>query len=290
MRNATFMSVFLWFSSNSLASVDICQPVKDFSHLSVAFYSQDQATIDGSTSQIDQRNNDADLQYKMNESWAFGVGHRYVVLGVEPVDLQTNGHLHTLFFPVHRQTGSGKESFRLSIAPALSASSNVIKNPGEYSSDTLQLLFAMVWSRALSERVQLRYGVCGDHRFGSYEVYPLISFGWQPRTGLLVELGFPTSRLTYQAKPNVDLSLRVAPHGNEWHAKSRDLQQQSQLVFESSLVELTVNWQARDRLAIAASVGQLFDNRYDVTLLDGSRARLSHGAVTRVGAALQWRF
>ena len=284
------MSIFLLHPSNGLASVDVCEQPSDYSHLSVAYYSHDTSVIAGTAGQIDRENRNVDLQYKMNETWSFGVGHRYVILDMEPIELQTNGHLHTLFFPVHRQSGSDSKGFRFSVAPSLSASSNVLKDPGEYSADTFQLLAALVWSRELSDRLELRYGVCGDHRFGSYKLYPSITVGWQPRTDLTIEVGFPTTRLTYRALPNSSLSLRFAPYGNEWHVKSKDMEKQSQLVFEASLVECTITWQARKQLTVTASVGRILHGQYDVTLLDDSRVGFSYDAVTRVGAALEWRF
>jgi hypothetical protein len=132
--------------------------------------------------------------------------------------------------------------------------------------------------------------VCGDNRFGRYEVYPSIGIGWQPHDDLMIELGFPTTRLIYEPLPNVNLSLRVTPDGNEWHVKSTDMEKQSGLVFEALLLEWAASWQAHSRLAITASLGRLFHNRYAATLLDDSQVRLSDRAVTRVGAALGWRF
>jgi hypothetical protein len=284
------MSIFLPYPSTSLASVDVCQQPSDFSHLTVAYYGHDTSVVDGTPIQIDRENRNVDLQYKMDDVWSLGVGHRYVILGMEPIELQTNGHLHTLFFPVHRQSGSDSKGFRFSIAPSLSASSNVLKNPGEYSADTIQFLGALVWRRELSERVELRYGVCGDHSFGGYKIYPSITIGWRPRTDLMIEMGFPITRVTYRGFPNTSLSLRIAPYGNEWHVKSKDMEKQSQLVFEASLVECAITWHAHKRLAITASVGRILHGQYNVTLLDDSRAGFSYDAITRVGAALELRF
>ena len=284
------LCIFLLYPSHSLAGVDVCGQPDDYSHLSVEYYNHDESAVAEGIGRTNQENYKVDLQYKMNETWWFGVGHRYVIFGVDPVELQTNGHLHTLFFPLHRQSDSDNKSFRFSIAPSLSASSNVMEDPAAYSADTFQILAAFVWSRKLSERATLRYGVCGDSRFGSYEIYPSISIDWRPHADLMVELGFPTTRLTYQALPNISLSLQVAPDGNEWQVKNEDMERQSKLVFEASLIEWAVNWQARTRLTISASVGRAFHNRYDVTLSDDSRVRLSDDSVTRIGAALKWRF
>jgi hypothetical protein len=284
------MCACLLWPSLSLASADVCQQPNNYSHLSLAYYSYDESAFAGNIGHVNQENHHFDLLYKLNESWAFGVGHRYVILGVDPVELQTNGHLHTLFFPLHKRTESGNSSFRFSIAPALSASSNVMKDAGEYSSDSFQLLAALIWSRKLSERATLRFGACGDSRFGDYQLYPSIGIDWRPRTDVTIELGFPTTRLTYQAQPKIDFSLRLAPDGNEWHVKSKDLQKESQLVAEAFLLEGTVNWRARKQLTVTASIGRQFHSRYDARLSDESSVRLYGESVIRIGAAVDWRF
>jgi hypothetical protein len=284
------MCACLLWPSLSLASADVCQQPNNYSHLSLAYYSYDESAFAGNIGHVNQENHHFDLLYKLNESWAFGVGYRYVILGVDPVELQTNGHLHTLFFPLHKRTESGNSSFRFSIAPALSASSNVMKDAGEYSSDSFQLLAALIWSRKLSERATLRFGACGDSRFGDYQLYPSIGIDWRPRTDVTIELGFPTTRLTYQAQPKIDFSLRLAPDGNEWHVKSKDLQKESQLVAEAFLLEGTVNWRARKQLTVTASIGRQFHSRYDARLSDESSVRLYGESVIRIGAAVDWRF
>ena len=276
--------------SSSLASVDICQQPSAYSHLSIAYYDHQKSSFERSIGQTDQENSNIDLLFKLNNNWSLGAGHHYTNLNVDPLELQTNGYLHTFFFPLHRQTQSDRKSFRLSVAPALSASSNVTKDPGEYNTDALQLLAALVWSRQLSDRVSLRYGVCGDHRFGSYEIYPLISVDWRPHADWTIELGFPTSQLTYQVSRSVTSSLRIAPDGNEWYVKDKALEKHSQVVYEARMVEWAFNWQAHEHFMITTSVGRQFHNRYEMTLLDESRVRLRSDAVTRIGAALAWRF
>ena len=276
--------------SVSFAGAEVCQPPSDFSHLTLGYYDYDESGIDGMAGQVRRENHDIDLRYKLDESWSFGLGHRYVILDTDPVELQTNGHLHTVFFPIHREKRSGGKGFRFSLAPSLSASSNVMKDPGQYSAETLQFLAALIWSRELSDRANLRYGVCGDHRFGDYEIYPAISIGWRLHQKWIFELGFPTTRLSYQATPGVEFALRVAPDGNEWHVKNRDRDRQSQLVYEATLVEWTLNWRAHEALMLTVGVGRLFENRYEVTLLDDRRTELVGETVTRVGAAIAWRF
>lgn len=282
--------IFLLCLSNSLASVDVCQQPPDYSHVSVAYYNHGKSAFATGIGQTNQENHNFDLLLKLNETWAFGLGHRYDILGVDPIELQTNGHLHTVFFPLHKQNESDSKSFRFSIAPALSASSNIMKDPGEYNADAFRVLAALVWSRNLSDRVTIRYGVCGDNRFGSYEIYPSIGIGWRLHSDWTIDLGFPTTRLTYQGSRNINSSLRITPNGNEWHVKNKSMEKQSQLVYEALLLEWAFNWQAYEHFTITASIGRQFHNRYDLTLLDDSQTRLSSDSVTRIGAGLAWRF
>ncbi|MCH8117486.1 MAG: hypothetical protein IIA78_05125 [Proteobacteria bacterium] len=284
------MCLSLFCFSNSLAGVDICRQPTVYSQLSIAYYKHEKSSFESGIGETKQENVNFDLLFKLNDNWAFGAGHRYTILNVEPLELQTNGHLHTFFLPLHRQSQSDRKSFRFSIAPALSASSNVMRNPGEYQVDALQLLAALVWSRQLSDRMSLRYGVCGDHRFGRYEIYPLISVAWQPHADWTVELGFPASQLTYRVSASLTSSLRIAPDGNEWYVRDKSLQKRSRLVYEARMLEWAFNWQAHEHIVMTASVGRQFHNRYEMTLLDDSRVRLSSDAVTRIGAALAWRF
>ena len=286
----TGMCLSLFCFSDSLAGVDICRQPTVYSQLSIAYYKHEKSSFESGIGETKQENVNFDLLFKLNDNWAFGAGHRYTILNVEPLELQTNGHLHTFFLPLHRQSQSDRKSFRFSIAPALSASSNVMRNPGEYQVDALQLLAALVWSRQLSDRMSLRYGVCGDHRFGRYEIYPLISVAWQPHADWTVELGFPASQLTYRVSASLTSSLRIAPDGNAWYVRDKSLQKRSRLVYEARMLEWAFNWQAHEHIVMTASVGRQFHNRYEMTLLDDSRVRLSSDAVTRIGAALAWRF
>jgi hypothetical protein len=285
---------YLFCVPNSLAnvdtSVDVCQEPVAFSNLSIAYYAGEKSNIESGLGEVNQDNYVFDLLFKSRNNWSLGVGHRYTILNADPLEPQTNGHLHTFFVPLHVQSRSDRKDFRFSIAPALSASSNYIKDPGEYNADALQLLAALVWSKHVSDRINLRYGVCGDHRFGSYKIYPLISVGWQPHADWTLDLGFPTSKLSYQISRSLGSSLRFTPDGNEWHVRDKSLEKQSQLIYEAYLLEWAFDWQAHKRFTIRASVGRQFHNRYQMTLLDESRVQLSSDAFTRIGAALTWRF
>jgi len=282
--------LYLSCVSNSLASVDICQEPTAGSHLSIAYQKDEKSSFERGLGEARQENYEFDLQFDLNNKWVIGAGHRYTNLNVGGLDLQSNGHLHTFFTPLHRLSQAEGKRFRFSIAPALSASSNVMKDPGEYSADALQLLVALVWSRQVSAQVGMRYGICGDYRFGNYRIYPLVSVDWQLHPDWKIELGFPVSQLSYRISINLVSSLRVAPDGNEWYVSDKSMQKKSKLVYEAYALEWAFDWRGHERLSLTASVGIQFDSRYELTLLDDSRATVSGESVARIGTAFVWHF
>lgn len=271
-------------------NVDICGQPAAFPYLSAGYLADENQDIDGGLGEVQQVNTVFDLLLRPNDTWSFGVGHRYAILDFDSLEPETNGHLHTLFVPLHRQSRSETGSFRASIAPALSTSSNILKDPGEYSADALQLLAALEWGRSLGRKANLRFGVCGDHRFGSYRIYPLISVDWQPNADWSIEVGFPTLQARFRISSRFSSSVRFTPDGNEWHVAGKSLENQSRLVYEAYLLEWTLSWQASRSLAVTASVGRQYQNRYEMTLQDGSQVQLSSEPATRIGAAMVWRF
>ena len=142
---------FLPCISNASTSAAVCQAPDSESHLSVAYYEHEKTPLGTSGGSSKLENFSTELLYHTGSDWAYGFGHRTTVFNVDGLDLQTNGYLHTFFFPIHRLSKSDDRSFRFSIAPALSGSSNVVKSPDEYSADALQLLAALIWARPLDE-------------------------------------------------------------------------------------------------------------------------------------------
>ncbi len=276
--------------SDSLAGVDVCQQPTGFSHLSLAHYFHEKSALHRGLGDLRQRHNEIDLLFRPSDQWAVGAGHRYTILDIETLELQSNGHLHTFFLPLHRETGSDSKRFRLSIAPALSASSNVIKDPDEYNADAFQLLVGLVWSRQAPGRAMIRYGICSDHRFGNFKTYPLVSVDLRPDPDWTITLGFPTSQLNYRVSKNLTSSLKIAPDGNEWLVKDKSLEKQSNVVHEAWLFEWTFSWLMHENFIVNATVGKQFRNRYAMTLLNDDRVNLHTGPVIRLGAALTWRF
>lgn len=235
----------------------------------------------------DQENQNLDvLVASPSRSFSYGFGHRYMIFDFSAIEPQTNAHLHTSFVPLHWQRGN----LRLSAAAALSASSNVMGHPQEYESETLQLLFAAVVAKDVDEHLAFVYGLCGDHRFGEYRVYPVAGVEWRPHPDWTLEVGFPETRIAYTVTNDFETSLQVAPDGNEWRVENRDFSAESDFVYEAVALEWITEWSPVSRLTVALSLGRQLRNRYEMTLANGQRALVSGAPADRVGVGLRWRF
>jgi hypothetical protein len=113
---------------------------------------------------------------------------------------------------------------------------------------------------------------------------------WKPHPDWTVQVGFPIVQLAYRVSAQLTSNIRIRPDGNEWYVLDKTLTNQSQFVYEAYALEWTFDWQAHENFVVSASIGRQMHNRYEMTLLDGSRVRLSSDAATRIGAALEWRF
>jgi hypothetical protein len=58
------------------------------------------------------------------------------------------------------------------------------------------------------------------------------------------------------------------------------------LIYEAYVLDWAINWRANKHFMLTASVGREFNSRYEMTLLDESRVRLSSDSAARVGVAL----
>lgn len=273
------------------ASPNVCDQPEERSELAIAAANQDGTALEPPPGMTTQRYRDFSVLVRPAlQGLAFGAGHRYVIFNFDGIEPQTNGHLHTSFFPLHWVNGDDRGSFRISVAPTLSASSNVMGHPQTYRGETLQVLAALAWRKRLSESTTLRYGLCADHRFGDYRVYPSIGAEWQLHRDWLLDLGLPVTRLQWRFSSRWNTAISLAPDGNEWHVMDRDLAGRSQFVFEAYAVDWQVAWQVSPHLEVSAGAGTQFESRHEMTLSGGERVRRRSDPALRLDAGLRWRF
>jgi hypothetical protein len=96
--------------------------------------------------------------------------------------------------------------------------------------------------------------------------------------------------VSYRIADSLTTEINIAPDGNEWYVEDSSNTRDSDFIYEAYTVEWSINWNILDNFALTAGVGQQFDNEYEFTLLDQSIVRYSGDSVTRIGAALEWRF
>lgn len=287
MRRAAAAVIIGLASVPARAGVDVCHDPETYSYTAGAFTWHEKSALREWAGATNQENQDFDvLIASPSKSFSYGFGHRYMIFDFSGIEPQTNAHLHTSFVPLHWR----RESLRLSAAVALSASSNVMGHPQEYESEALQILFGVVARKEIGRQLAIEYGLCGDHRFGEYTVYPVAAIDWRPHPDWQLELGFPKSSIAYAITEQLTSSVQVAPDGNEWHVKNRDFSAESQFVYEAIAFEWITEWQPLPPLTLAVSLGRQLRNRYEMTLANGEHAFVSGEPAGRVGFELRWRF
>lgn len=285
---AAAIAVGVLAGSPAEAAVDVCNDPDTRSFAAATFVYHERSSIRERAGATHQENQNLDvLVASPSKPLSYGFGHRYTIFDFSGIEPRTNAHLHTSWAPLHWRSG---RRLRLSAAVALSASSNVMGHPQEYESETLQLLFAIVSGKAISDELAIGYGVCGDHRFGEYRIYPVASLAWGPHPDWTLELGFPRTRIVYTVTQELASSLQIAPDGNEWHVKNRNFSAESDFVYEAIALEWTTAWEPRPKLTLAVSLGRQLRNRYEMTLTSGERVSVSGEPADRVGFEVRWRF
>lgn len=279
-------------------SPTVCESPGRSSFASVEFMNYERAALamgsDFSNPETNQETRDFELGFADDAGrFAWGIAHRYHIFdfssaasGIEP---QTNGHVHTTHVPLHWRF-EGHRKWRVSIAPALSTSSNVYGHPREWESESFALLAALVATSRVSRRSSFRYGLCGDHRFGEYTLYPVAAFLWRPAPRWRLELGFPATSIRFEATDRVRSTLGAAPDGNAWHVADDELAASSQLVHEAIALEWTTEWRVLPTLALSLTLGRELDNRYKMTLANGERVALDGAPADRLGIGIRWTF
>lgn len=219
---------------------------------------------------------------------SLGFRHRYTKFNFAGFEPQTNAHLHVSEFPVH-WFDRGKKH-RLSIAPGLGASSNILGKPAAYRSDTARFSFALLRHEPITETLSTWYGVCADDNFGGWKPYPTAGVEWQPQAQWKINLGFPSTGIRYEFSERLETSVTIAPDGNEWHVANRDFGAYSSFQYEALALQWSVELQGDSGAGLALSIGRQLRNRLEMTLQNGERIAVTTEDVNRAGLEISWRF
>lgn len=268
----------------------VCENPGPGPFVAAALVDHDRSVLDPGPGSTGQMNQSLQVLVRGSGNFAFGYDHRYTKFDFEGVEPQTNAHLHSAAFPIHWTRKSQRGSLRVAIAPTLSTSSNVLGHPRKYRADILQVAFALMWERSLSDTSRLRYGMCGDDRFGRYKILPAAVFEWQPHPDWKLDLGFPVSSVTFSIGETLRTGLVAMPDGSEWQVMNRNFDAESRFVHESYVVEWMVELDAGEHVSIAGGFGRQMGNRFEMTLESGERVEIEGEDVNRTRVELRWRF
>jgi hypothetical protein len=273
----------------STGKAAVCEDPGTVSYVSAAVVDHDVSVL-GPQGTTEQRNQELRMLARGPSSLSLGFSHRYSKFDFTDIEPQTNAHLHTSEFALHWRRGSRRDNVRVSVAPTLSASSNVLGHPRKYRSDTWQLSLALVRQQPLSDSLVARYGLCSDDRFGRYRLYPTAALEWRPHPDWEIDLGFPTSAITYRIGDALSSVLRASPDGSEWHVMNRDFDAESRFVYESYAVEWLFEFETGNHLSLVAGIGRQLRSNFEMTLQSGERLSVDSRPVDRIRAEIRWRF
>jgi hypothetical protein len=251
---------------NAAASIDICSQPEAERHVAVAYYDQAESDFEGGTGRTSRVKLGLRIrtsQYDIEGRWDFAADERLFAL---------------FLLPRAQDATLRKQGLSDQLRPC---PIRLIQRHERRRS---------ILSRLVSIAGRGGLATTAVPTAGGYQVYPLIAFEWQPHPRWAINLGFPAAQLSYKVSTRVSSYLRISPDGNEWHVKDKSLERQSQLIYEAYLLEWAFRWRVLKDMSLTVSVGREFDARYEMTLADNSRIRVSNDPATRLGLALAWFF
>ena len=197
------------------------------------------------------------LAREQQHSRSIGFNFQYTNVNLESIDAMTNGHLHTWDFPFEgRLSNTGSELF-YDITPAISVSSNALKNPELIDADGLQLNLGMVFKKNISLDSAWLAGLRSDYRFGPYRAYPVVGVCLHPARDWDLQLAFPDFSVLKRFNRGISLKLFAEPVGNQWHVFSKDLTQESDFGYNAIAVGLSAQW----HISASINVGLVIENQ-----------------------------
>jgi hypothetical protein len=186
---------------------------------------------------------------------------RYVYDGIDG----RNRDLHRFQFPFgYRGTLNGWK-IDSSVAPGISASSNVLKEFFDrISSDDL---FTTVRLQGRREAAWHDWviGLAYDRTFGRPLVYPIAGLEMSPSDRLDVRLAFPDPGFRYRWSDGQSLSGRLFPAGHQWHVMTDDFDAEFDYRVEGIRAQLGWSIRLWKEITLDVSGGYEFARKHYLT-------------------------
>lgn len=221
-------------------------------------------------------------------SWRLALGHEYNALDIEFAgpEPQTNGHLHTLHLAAGWSLQAGNGNVALTVAPAISTSSNALKNPGELDARSLQM-----WAAAIGQFPAGGWdwvaGIAHDYRFGESRAYPVAGAEWRGER-LFFRATYPDLVLRWSPANQWTLGFSLGPDGNQWRAFDEDLEDSDDFRREAWEAAAWARYRWRNGLSLGFSTGYMWDQQWRMRLETGEQLRTRAENANFVGVELGW--
>ncbi len=217
---------------------------------------------------------------EFNSGWVFdkdqqhtksiGFNFRYTIVDLESINAMTNGHLHTWDFPLEGRLGNTDSNLFYNITPALSVSSNALKNPQVIDGNSLQLYAGMVYKKNISEASAWLLGLMSDHRFGSYKAYPVVGVCTQLSGDWELQLALPDFNIRKNFNNGLSLTLFAKPVGNQWHVFDKDVTRDSNFTYNAIAAGLSTQWNISATINMSLSIENHTNRQFSFMLDDNS--------------------
>ena len=285
-RNAIYL-VCVAFSTqlSAAANNQYCtNDVKQY-HIAVSADALKKAPLDtGAEVELSRRelNTGITTSNKQDHSTAIDFNWQYTIINLDDsTTAMTNGHLHSLDFPVSWQRKDSSHTLDYYLAPVISVSSNALKNPDLLDSEALQLWAGMVYKNEMGKKSDWLLGVRADHRFGPYRVYPVAGVCWQPDANWQLQLALPDFSIRRFFSKGINMRLYAEPDGNKWHVFSDDTTENSDFFYNAIVTGISLEWQINPTFWLEFSAIKHSGRDFSFTLEDGTQ--LVTGAASSTG-------
>ncbi|MCG8610822.1 MAG: hypothetical protein MI864_09840 [Pseudomonadales bacterium] len=293
----TSISIFMMCILQIHTAQALCNRIMDHEFVSVEvarFLDADFKTGADSSISARQTRLDAALQIPSDTRYlTAGFSHEYRSVDFQGLtsEPQTNGDLHTLQLPLSWASNkdAGRSSpYRITLSPTIASSSNALKNPDQLTGSNLQLGFAaqrqIQWSPALT----VLLGLCGDHRWGDYRVYPQLGVVWPLTSSAHLQLAYPDSRLTWKIASNFTFTIEIGPAGRQWYVYDKSFNQQSQLQWKAWELRSQWRWKISTQTELTLLLGQRFDQSIQFKTVDNGKVDVGLRDVNYGSIRLRW--
>lgn len=206
-------------------------------------------------------------------SFTPGVEFEYTILDFESLTAMTNGHLHTWSLPLNWRVNHPGYELVYNVKPAISVSSNVLRDPDLADRQSLQLNASFVYRSEVSSGLDWLAGLGGDHRFGEYRLYPMAGFIWRFNGDWEIQLAYPDTIIQKEISEQINLSFFAGPRGNQWHVFSKDKTQNSDVTYEDIVIGLSAIWQPHRVFKVTLDIESHTGRALELALEDGTVVR-----------------